>query len=431
MTEFESMGIIVWGTGYLGYSDMIYYTAAGCHTLGIDINAASINARIKEGTYLRDLVSWYVMDTPKVSLEITSDHNRSRAFKSRVHFICVPTEKNGRPWDEPLWDVISKIMEVEKEADRVNVLIESTLTPGTARRVMESLRENLTGKKIRFGVAPRRDWFVDRDKNLTELARVYGTESPESDAFFREILGKVCSNLVVASSYEIAEMTKSVENSLRHICIMAADQLADAFPEMDIREVLALAGTKWNIETYRPSFGPGGYCIPLSSKYLISAAKNSEKLSIFSEATAYMGERPYKIAREIIGKINGPRIGILGTMYEGDIGVDKESPVLRMMQVFKENGLQVFVHDVFLDEESVKEKYGVQWFDFIDPAVLQSTDCLIINTAHSKYIEMADFLAKAVRAGEMQIFDNTGILTALREDPEVSEKYHLIGTPEW
>ena len=46
-----------------------------------------------------------------------------------------------------------------------------------------------------------------------------------------------------------------------------------AFPKDNIREVLKLVGTKWNVEAFHPGIGAGGYCIPLSSRYILSQVK--------------------------------------------------------------------------------------------------------------------------------------------------------------
>ena len=52
-------------------------------------------------------------------------------------------------------------------------------------------------------------------------------------------------------------MVKSVENAYRHMDITLANQLSLAFPGDNIREVLKLVGTKWNLETFHPGIGAG------------------------------------------------------------------------------------------------------------------------------------------------------------------------------
>ena len=78
-------------------------------------------------------------------------------------------------------------------------------------------------------------------------------------------------------------MVKSVENAYRHMDITLANQLSVAFPKDNMREVLKLVGTKWNLETFHPGIGTGGYCIPLSSRYVLSQIKNKNKLTLLRE----------------------------------------------------------------------------------------------------------------------------------------------------
>ncbi|GAH21056.1 unnamed protein product, partial [marine sediment metagenome] len=60
--------------------------------------------------------------------------------------------------------------------------------------------------------------------------------------------------------YKEAEIVKAIENSLRHIHCVYAQELALAYPEIDIRKALKLAATKWNVEEIYPSLvgGTGG-----------------------------------------------------------------------------------------------------------------------------------------------------------------------------
>ena len=44
-----------------------------------------------------------------------------------------------------------------------------------------------------------------------------------------------------------------------------------------------MVGTKWNVEAFHPGIGAGGYCIPLSSRYIPSQVKNINRLSLLRE----------------------------------------------------------------------------------------------------------------------------------------------------
>ena len=147
---------------------------------------------------------------------------------------------------------------------------------------------------------PVRDWFVEGTKSLRELDRVFGSTDKKSSKITKSILSIVCKKLHEASSHKVSEMVKSIENAYRHMEITLANQLSLAFPNDNMREVLKLVGTKWNIGTYYPGFGTGGYCIPLSSKYVLENVKNPKKLTLLRETIKTDNKINLLIARSIV-----------------------------------------------------------------------------------------------------------------------------------
>ena len=202
-----------------------------------------------------------------------------------AHFVAIPTEKDGKPYFDILKDVLHKICEIKSLNLEYKplVIIESTLTPKTSERMIIPLLKNQgieIGKDILFAVAPRRDWFVEGNKSLRELDRVFGSIDESSNNATREVLEIVCDKLHAATSYRVSEMVKSIENAYRHMEITLANQLSLAYPDENMREVLKLVGTKWNIGTFYPGFGSGGYCIPLSSQYVTEGISDNNKLTL-------------------------------------------------------------------------------------------------------------------------------------------------------
>ena len=97
-------------------------------------------------------------------------------------------------------------------------------------------------------------------------------------------------------------MVKSVENAYRHMDITLANQLSVAFPNDNIREVLKLVGTKWNVETFHPGIGSGGYCIPLSSRYVLSQVRDKKKLTLLRETVKTDDNMSLTISNSIVKK---------------------------------------------------------------------------------------------------------------------------------
>src|SRR6202007_1367647 len=77
-----------------------------------------------------------------------------------------------------------------------------------------------------------------------------------------------------ASSIEVAEAAKVIENTQRDVNIALMNELAIIFDRLGIptHEVLQAAGTKWNFLPFTPGL-VGGHCIGVDPYYLTFKAK--------------------------------------------------------------------------------------------------------------------------------------------------------------
>jgi len=261
--------VAVWGTGYIGFSTMANFAAEGVTCVGTDVSERIVSTINSGKTPVPNMEYWlgfdpkYLVDSRMMSA--TLDWKKLLSPEFAVHMIAIPTEKEDKPWDGALADVINKISSnPPKAASPPLVIIESTLTPNkTDQLVIPIIQKNglTVGKDIFLGVAPRRDWFISPEKNLRTLPRIVGGTNPATTTLMTEVLSIVCDRLVPAPDHRHAEIVKSVENAYRHMEITLANQLSLAYPNLNMIEVLRLVGTKWNVNVYHPSLGTGGYCL--------------------------------------------------------------------------------------------------------------------------------------------------------------------------
>jgi len=381
----------IWGTGFIGYSTMATFADEGIRAVGYDIDADRVET-INDGEIPIDTLEyWLGMDPePLVSenvMHATTNSDDLTAGDTAAHFIAVPTERDGEPWAGPLEEVIERISEIDPTTleEPVVVIIESTMTPGmTDRIVLPTLEKSpLTlGEDILVGVAPRRDWFTSANKDLRKVPRVYGSQSHQGTEFVGEILELVCANLVEASDHRHAEIVKSVENAYRHVGIALANQLSRAYPETDVREVLELAATKWNIPAYFPSVGVGGYCIPVASKYVMDGAEHGEELTLLQETVETDRTQPEVVAEALVDH-GVDSVAILGLAYKGDIKIDILSPTKQIVRHLGDRGVDVVVNDPYFDDGYVTEQTGVDSISF--PEGLAGVEAAVVVSGHRKY----------------------------------------------
>lgn len=423
--------IAVWGTGYIGLSTMVYFSKKKIKCVGFDINKEKIR-KINSGVLpLPDLKSWFGFDIKSLVnqnyLKATSDFKNLITEDFLVHFIAIPTEKDGKPYYKPLINVLNNIAKINHNVKNPPlVIVESTLAPKVSdKKIIPFLKKkNLTvGKNILLSIAPRRDWFIEGGKNLENLDRVYGSTDKRSTKVTKDVLSIVCKKLHVASSYRVSEMVKSVENAYRHMDITLANQLSLAFPGDNIREVLKLVGTKWNLETFHPGIGAGGYCIPLSSRYILSQVKNPNKLSLLRETIKTDDGMSRSIANSI-SKKGLKKIGVLGLSYKGDLKVSVLSKVIPLVKSLVKKKLKVRLFDPYFSKKEIYKAVKVKTFNF--PKDLSKFDCLIITVDHKQFKIQKKILEKNLKNCKL-IIDHDGAWKKYN----LKNNYHLTGDHGW
>jgi len=426
----------IWGIGYIGYSSMAYFASRGVKCLGTDIDAVKVDQINKGMLPIQNIEYWLGFDTkPLVAsgmMKATTDWQQLISADIPVHLICIPTEKDDVPYDGILIDVIEKLSTFGKmnmESPPL-IIVESTLTPNTTERTIIPAFEKKgvkIGKDILVGVAPRRDWFISPEKSLKNLPRVVGGTTPETTALMGEILAIVCDTILPTKDHRHAELVKSIENAYRHVEITLANQLSLAYPDIDMREVLTLVGTKWNIGTYHPSFGTGGYCIPLSSQYVLSGTGHADQLSILNSAVDTDRNLPIIVAENVIKK-GGCRVGILGLAYKGDLKVHTLSPTLRIVSHLKQKGVAVKVHDPYYTAEEIMQICGAEVFRF--PDELGQFDTILVVADHRDYQAIPSNKVLSNLKNCKLVLDNVGIWNGF-DFTRAGIEYHLAGTENW
>ncbi len=426
----------VWGCGYIGLTTMINFAAQGVYCVGYDINKDIIQSLSKGEVPIPNLEYWLGYKPSAVlngMAMFTPDWQDMMCKDVKVHLIAIPTEKNGEPWFEPLKDVMAKISKRHPNGSPDLIIIESTLTPGMFDKVVVKILEDVgleIGKDVCVGHAPRRDWFDSPEKNMKSLPRVIGGTNQETVDTIKEVLGIVCDKLIPVPDVHVVEMVKSVENSILHVCATYACQLASAYPDVDVAEVLRLASTHWRIPLYYPSVGTGGYCIPVSSKYVKGGATYPEALRITDEVLNSDQSQPFRIASLMVGKNRGGAIGILGLSYKRDLKVHTLSPVLGIVKGLKELNATVKVYDPYYTSEEIQRIVGVDSFAY--PEDLGEFGGLIIVPQHRVFSQTPKTeLFKYLKRGQA-ILDNEGIWSKWRDDfVAAGIDYHRVGDKGW
>ena len=410
------LGIV--GLGYVGLPLAIENAKAGFKTIGFDVQQKKVDLINSGSSVIRDVPHDDVADLVKKGmLTATSDFS----FVADCDFIaiCVPT-----PLDEHQQPDISYVrdstIEIAKYLKKGSVVVlESTTYPGTTEELIRPLLEagsGLTcGEDFYLGFSPERvdpGNLIYKTKNTPKVVGGIGADATEViAAMYREVLS---GDVTTVSSPAVAEMEKILENTYRNINIGLVNELAKLCHRMGISiwEVVDAAKTKpYGFQAFYPGPGLGGHCIPLDPYYLSWKAREygfhtsmiESSMMINDTMPEYTVERAAKILNRHKKSINGSRVLILGVAYKQDIDDYRESPALKVIELFKSQGAQVSYFDPYVTEYQYKgeSEFGESE---LTAQLIAEQDLVVITTAHST----VDYLL--VQKHAVAIFDTKNVM---------------------
>ena len=414
---------IIFGAGYIGYSTAAFYARQGVSSILIDIDPVKIQ-KINAGIPPYDeMKSWIGFDLAPLSHMITATADwEDVVFEGNpVYFIAVNTERDGKPWEFALEDVCKKIA---KDPGEPLIIVESTLSPGWTKDYIIPYMPS-----IKIAVAPRRDWFTLPGMTVETLDRVVGATDEDTLEEAVDVLGIISKKIHRASSHEIAELVKAVENAYRFVEVAMSFELARAYSHLNVRELMELCGTKFNMDTYYPSTGIGGYCLPLASQYV--KAGTMADMPILTAAEEENEHPPLLIADFLMSKgVNN--VCILGVAYKGNLKVHVASPGLRLAEVLDKHGFVVTINDPLYTDKEIIKLTSERIVPVSFPEGMNGSEVIIITADHAHYkaIPKTDLITHIPEG--CRIIDSYGVWADLRGlFKEAGILYSLIGEAGW
>ena len=272
------MNITVIGTGYVGLVTGTCFSEMGNNVYCVDIDENKINYYNK----IKNSKNRLEIKEKIGNSEITFTSDEREIVKSDFYIIAVPTPINEDK--TPNIDFVKLACEVvgRNLSKNSTVILESTVYPGLTEEICIPILEKISnlkcGEDFNVGYSPERINPGDKKhKNHNIVKIVSGTdgESTKTIASLYETIIK--SGVVVSPSIKIAEASKLVENIQRDVNIAFMNELSVIFNDLnlDFKEILKIANTKWNFLDFRPGL-VGGHCISVDPYYLIDIVKNAK-----------------------------------------------------------------------------------------------------------------------------------------------------------
>jgi len=353
------MKICIIGLGYIGLPTAAMFATHGHKVLGVDVNKKVIDALNKgkiiiEEPNLEETVNLAVKSG---SLRAAMEPEESDAF-----IICVPTPfKPDKTADlSYVEDGFRRIIPYLKKGNII--VLESTSPPGTTRDFMGSILKEagfIPGQDVYVAYCPERVLPGRILIELKENSRVIGGINEESARVVKKLYESFVQGEIFISEATTAEMCKLMENTYRDVNIALANELALLCEKMGVNawEVIKYANKHPRVNLHMPGPGVGGHCIAVDPWFIVEKQPETAKIIKLARDTNdgmphYVFEKIKDLTKNVEGKI---KVCILGVTYKPNVDDMRESPIIELIHLLKEQGnFETVVVDNHVDFEGSK-----------------------------------------------------------------------------
>ncbi|RSC93682.1 nucleotide sugar dehydrogenase [Tenacibaculum singaporense] len=406
----ENMAVV--GLGYVGLP-LAVHMASKFKVIGFDVNDGKVLQLMQHKDPCKELPS---EEFKGKDISFTSNDEILKEAKFYIVAVPTPIDDLKKPNLTPLKSATATIAKYLKKGDCV--VFESTVFPGCTEEVCVPILERISRLKLNkdftVGYSPERINPGDTQHTFTKIKKIVSASTDES----LETVAKVYEEVVTAGVHrapaiKVAEAAKVVENIQRDVNIGLMNELSQIFNALEIntKDVLQAAGTKWNFHNYFPGL-VGGHCIGVDPYYLIHKAKEMRYTPKLLEQVREVNESMINhIVLEIERKLYAKRflknnISILvkGVAFKENVNDIRNSKTAEMCLELQKRGYNVVVQDYMVDPKEVKKRYGLT----IKNTTSEEFDAIILAVDHEDYKHLAyyDYLKNGTK--ETLIFDVKG-----------------------
>ena len=389
--ETKDLKIGVVGLGYVGLGLTVQFSKVTTVN-GYDNNKQRI-LNLKKGRDINFLFK--KKELLKNSINFTNSFRELR--DCNFYIICVPTPitKKKIPDLRFLKQSSKQIGKLLKKNDIV--VYESTVYPGCTEEVCIPILEKYSKLKINknfyCGYSPERINPGDKINKLNNITKLVSGSSKKSTMIIKKIYSKIIkAGIYVTKNIRTAEASKVLENTQRSVNISLINEVSVLFSKLNIntKDVLDAANTKWNFSYYTPGL-VGGHCIAVDPYYLVSKAKEvglktnlivgSQKIN--EEMPKIISERFLKILKK--KKINSKkkRVLIMGLTFKENCSDIRESKVFDIINYLIKRNIEIKTYDPWVLKEELPK--NLKNFHVKSAKKLSNFDGIIIAVCHDKF----------------------------------------------
>ncbi len=407
-----SIGII--GLGYVGLPLALEFSKY-YETIGYDNN---INRVIDLKKGIDNTKEVTRKELKSTNLSITS--KSSNLLKCNFFIITVPTPifKNKKPDLSFIYQATKTVSKFLKKDDIV--IYESTVYPGLTNDYCVPILEKYSKLKFNLdffcGYSPERINPGDKNHRISEIKKVTSGSNERT----RKIVDKLYSSIISAGTFsatsiEVAEAAKVIENTQRDVNIALINELSILFNKLNIdtNQVLEAAKTKWNFLDFSPGL-VGGHCIGVDPYYLTHIAKkNGYNPRIILSGRKINDEMYLYVYNQIIDLLpkNKKKLKLdilfLGLTFKENVPDLRNSQTIRLIKKFKSFGHNVSVYDPVVYKNILLKNHNIK---MVNENVSKKYDVIVGAVAHKEFKNLKINFYQKLMKKDSVIFDIKGFI---------------------
>jgi UDPglucose 6-dehydrogenase len=396
--------ISVVGTGYVGLVTGACLAHVGNEVVCVDIDAQKIQM-LQQGVipiHEPDLENIVTQGIHNATLSFTTCLEEGIAH-AEIIFIAV-----GTPPDEDgsadLSYVLSVARQIGKHMSASTIVVnKSTVPVGTARRVRETIQEELNRREVSliFDIVSNPE-FLKEGAAVQDFLKpdrvVIGTDSNKARERMQQLYAPFNRNhdRVLFMDVPSAELTKYAANVMLATRISLMNELSNIAEQLgaDIEAVRVGIGSDPRIgyAFIYPGCGYGGSCFPKDVRALIHTAKQSGYDAQILQAVEAVNERQKTLLEQkvvsILGEdLSGKQIAVWGLSFKPNTDDMRDAPSRTLMDALLRRGASILAHDPVAIHEATRIYAGSDHITFTDDpyAACANADALVICTEWQIY----------------------------------------------
>ncbi len=399
----ESIAVI--GLGYVGLPVAVAFARQANQVVGFDISAQRIEALGRGADWTGEVSG---EDIAASRIRFTSDPTGLTGTSFFVVTVPTPVDEQKRPDLGPLRSACASIgPHLSKGAV---VVFESTVFPGATEEVcgpaLEAASGLTCGTDFTLGYSPERINPGDPTHRLESIVKVV---SGQDDATLRRVAAAysaiIPAGVFEATSIQVAEAAKVIENTQRDINIALMNELAMIFERLGLRtrDVLDAAETKWNFLPFTPGL-VGGHCIGVDPYYLTAKAEavgyHPQVIlagrRINDAMGAFVAQKTVKLMDAAGTGPERARVGLLGLTFKENVPDLRNSRAPDIVRELRGLGIEPLIHDPLADPDAARREFGLE-INRLE--TFRDLDALILAVSHSAYLGDRERLLAMLRPG--------------------------------